>query len=63
VPRGVALIPFNPPGPGAADLTGTASVTEVRLERTGPPAEEAGHGPPAEEAGHGPPAEEAGHSG
>jgi NADH-quinone oxidoreductase subunit G len=54
VPRGVAVIPFNPPGPGAADLTGTAPITEVRLEKIdGPPAEEAGPGPSAEETRHG----------
>jgi NADH-quinone oxidoreductase subunit G len=33
VPRGVALVPFNPPGAGAAELTGAGPVTEVRLEK------------------------------
>jgi NADH-quinone oxidoreductase subunit G len=63
VPPGVAWIPFNPPGSGAADLAAGAAVTEVRVERiTGPAAVEAA-GPPAGEARPGPPAGEASHSG
>jgi hypothetical protein len=33
VPRGVALLPFDQPGQGAADLVdAAAAVTDVRLE-------------------------------
>jgi hypothetical protein len=37
IPRGIAFLTFNQPGPGAADLIdATAAVTDVRLQTDGP---------------------------
>jgi len=36
LPRGVATMPFNPPGPGAGELIDVTTVTEVRLELARP---------------------------